>query len=94
MGALKTYRVQPRDREPLIQFMVNALKRRGCRLIHIPGPETAPFRLTFETTQGERIGVMAYAFLANNKVIKNRPPDEHRFQIKYGTPVKSLPYLI
>jgi hypothetical protein len=27
---------------------------------------------------------VAYAFLANNKEIKNRPKDEHRFQIKYG----------
>ncbi len=30
------------------------------------------------------MGIVAYAFLASNKQIKNRPPDEHRFQIKYG----------
>ena len=34
---------------------------------------------------GERMGIVAYAFLANTKLTRNRPSDEHRFQIKYGT---------
>ena len=46
--------------------------------------------MTFETPKGERIGVVAYAFLANNKVIKKRPKDEHRFQIKYGGDLSGL----
>ncbi len=33
---------------------------------------------------GERSGVVAYAFFANCRRTKNRPDDEHRFQIKYG----------
>ena len=78
------YGVKPSDREPLIRFMVEALESQGCRIIFVPAPDTAPFRITFETPQGERFGIVAYAFLANNKTIKNRPPDEHRFQIKYG----------
>jgi hypothetical protein len=64
--------------------MVQALESQGCRIIFRPNPDTAPFRLTFETPQGERLGIVAYAFLANNKTIRNRPKDEHRFQIKYG----------
>ena len=28
---------------------------------------------------------MVYAFLANSKITKNRPMDEHRFQVKYGS---------
>jgi hypothetical protein len=28
---------------------------------------------------------VAYAFLANSTLTRNRPPDEHRFQIKYGS---------
>jgi hypothetical protein len=79
-----TYGVSPSDREPLIRFMVRALEKQGCRVIFSPSPDTAPFRITFETPQGERMGIVAYAFLANNKEIKNRPIDEHRFQIKYG----------
>lgn len=85
-----SYHVKPSDREPLIQFMVNALAIQGCRVIHKPAPGTAPFRITFETPQGERLGIVAYAFLANNKETRNRPKDEHRFQIKYGSDFKSL----
>ena len=84
------YRVRPSDREPLIRFMVDALEKQGCRVIHTPPPNAAPFRITFETPQGERAGIVAYAFLANNKEIKNRPKDEHRFQIKYGSDFKNL----
>src|SRR5258706_2666411 len=84
------YRVKPTDREPLIRFMVDALEKQGCRVIYRPPPNIAPFRLTFETPQGERAGIVAYAFLANNKEIKNRPKDEHRFQIKYGSDFESL----
>jgi hypothetical protein len=64
--------------------MVDALEKHGCRLIFVPPSNVAPFRITFETPQGERMGVVAYAFLANNREIRNRPADEHRFQIKYG----------
>jgi hypothetical protein len=44
----------------------------------------APFVLTFETATGERMGIVAYAFLATRTPTKNRPPDERSFQIKYG----------
>ena len=33
---------------------------------------------------GNGSGCSAYPFTANHRVIKNRPPDEHRLQIKYG----------
>ena len=36
------------------------------------------------------MGVIAYAFLANSKLTRNRPPDEHRFQVKYGNDTKEL----
>lgn len=82
--APREYRVQARDREPLIAFIVDALEKAGCRIIHRPSPERAPFRFTFETPEGERLGIVAYAFLANSTLTKNRPADEHRFQVKYG----------
>jgi hypothetical protein len=85
-----TYGVSPSDREPLIRFMVHALEKQGCRIIFMPPPNRAPFRITFETPQGERMGIVAYSFLANNKEIKNRPKDEHRFQIKYGGDLSGL----
>lgn len=64
--------------------MLDALRAHGARIIFSSPPTEAPFRITFETAQGERVGVIAYAFLANNRQIRNRPLDEHRFQIKYG----------
>lgn len=79
------YNVLARDREPLVDFMIRALEKAGCRIIHRPPADRAPFRLTFETSWGERIGILVYAFLANSKITKNRPDDEHRFQVKYGS---------
>jgi hypothetical protein len=81
----RRYSVNPRDREPLIHFMLTALQSAGCRIIHHPPANEAPFRITFETQTGERMGILVYAFLANTVLTKNRPTDEHRFQLKYGT---------
>ncbi len=33
---------------------------------------------------------MAYAFFANSQPTRNRPPDEHRFQVKYSSKTKGL----
>ncbi|WP_139215696.1 hypothetical protein [Methylobacterium sp. UNC300MFChir4.1] len=81
---LRQYRVQPSDREPLVRFMVEGLRDAGCRIIFASPPDRAPFVITFETPAGERMGVVAYAFLATRTPTKNRPPDERSFQIKYG----------
>ncbi len=81
----RTYGVFVRDREPLIAFMIDALKAEGCRIIREPPPDEAPFRITFETPTGERVGIIAYAFLATFTPTKNRPADEHSFQVKYGS---------
>jgi len=79
------FRVKAADRAPLIEFMVQALRSSGCAIIYQSPPEFAPFRITFEAPNGERMGVVAYAFLANSTPTRNRPPDEHRFQVKYGS---------
>jgi hypothetical protein len=79
--------VSPKNREPLIETMEHALKSAGCSVIHRPEANEAPFRFTFETPYGERLGIVAYAFRANTRLTKNRPEDEHRFQMKYGSKV-------
>jgi len=81
----RMYSVSATDREPLVRFMVDALRGSGCRIIHAPAPTEAPFRITFETPSGERLGIVAYAYLATFTPTKNRPQDEHSFQIKYGS---------
>lgn len=80
----KIYGVSRRSREPLLQFIQEALASSGCRVIRMSSPEHAPFRISFETPTGERMGVIAYAFFANQKLTRNRPGDEYRFQLKYG----------
>jgi hypothetical protein len=81
----RLYSVSARDKAPLVGFIRDALESCGCRMLHVPEPNAAPFRFTFETREGERMGVIVYAFLANSAPTRNRPPDEHRFQVKYGT---------
>src|SRR5689334_8040653 len=84
---LRTYGVSRADREPLIEFMVSALEASGCRIISRPDPTRAPFVLTFESPERERMGIVAYAFLATRTLTKNRPIDERSFQVKYGPKV-------
>lgn len=94
------YSVSRRQKFPLVNFIRSALDEAGCRILHEPDPSRAPYRFTFETPAGERLGIIAYAFFANSQATKNRPPDEHRFQVKYSSDTKVLhplwqdPYLL
>ncbi len=79
------FRVSARGRAPLLAFIQDALESCGCTLLHASPGNEAPFRLTFEAPDGERMGILAYAFLANSRATRNRPANEHRFQLKYGS---------
>ncbi len=81
----RIYNASRRDRQPLLDFMLEALRGEGCRILQFSPASQAPLRISFETAQGERMGIVAYAFLANSRLTKNRPADEHRFQLKYGS---------
>lgn len=82
--AWKVYSVSAHDKEPLLRFICDALAARGCTIHYASSANRAPFHLVVELPGGERLSILAYAFLANSKPTKNRPDDEHRFQIKYG----------
>jgi len=86
----KSYSVRSSDKEPLLAFVLRALEMRDCRIVHASEPNRAPFYVVFDTPSGERQGVLVYAFFANANLIKNRPQDEHRFQIKYGGNLKGV----
>lgn len=85
---LPRYPVQARSRAPLVEFMLHGLRQADCRILRYSEPNTAPFQITFEAPDGERQGIVAYAFNANQRDTKNRPDDEHRFQLKYGSEQK------
>jgi hypothetical protein len=80
----KVYSVSAHDKAPLIHFIREAFEARGCTIHYVSTANRAPFHVVLGTPGGERLSVLAYAFLANSKPTKNRPADEHRFQIKYG----------
>ena len=82
--AWKVYSVSASDKEPLLTFIREALESRGCKIQHVGPASRAPFHIVFDLPGGERLSVLAYVFLANSKTTRNRPTDEHRFQIKYG----------
>jgi len=90
----RLYGVQRVDREPLVRFMVDALEGEGCRILYASEPTSAPFVISFETPSGERLGVVAYAFLATRTPTKNRPADERSFQVKYGQKLKKNTHAI
>lgn len=81
--------VSKRLKEPLLEFLVDGLKAAGCTVLYTSPASKAPFLITFETPLGERQGVLAYTFFANSRLTKNRPSDEHRFQVKYGSDTRA-----
>ncbi|MDP3070667.1 MAG: hypothetical protein Q8N18_10275 [Opitutaceae bacterium] len=90
---LRVYSVSRARKEPLVRFIREALENAGCRILHEPDPSVAPYRFTFETPEGERLGIIVYAFFANSQPTRNRPDDEHRFQVKYSSKTGSLHHL-
>jgi len=80
----RLYTVSRASKKPLLDFITASLSASGCQILKTSDPSYAPFRITFEDSTGQRHGIIAYAFFANSKQTKNRPLDEHRFQIKYG----------
>jgi Methylase-associated X1 len=65
-------------------FVQHAVERAGGRILAASAPNQAPLLLGIEDDRGERVALCAYVFLANRREIRNRPPDEHRLQIRYG----------
>ena len=65
--------------------MLEALRSEGCKILHEPSARIAPFRITFETPAGERMGILAYAFTVRSRTPVDRRDDEYEFQIDYGS---------
>ncbi|WP_313898752.1 hypothetical protein [Methylobacterium sp. J-067] len=85
IGGFREYGVSAAARQPLIDFMLTALEGAGCTILFKSDASKAPFVITFETSAGERMGVVAYAFRAKRTPTRNRPVDERSFQLKYGS---------
>jgi hypothetical protein len=81
----RVYSVSDSKKRPLLDFIVDALISCGCSIVYRPPSNIAPYRIVFDTKDGSRMGIIAYAFFANSKVTRHRPDDEYRFQVKYGS---------
>ncbi|SNS03274.1 hypothetical protein SAMN04488503_2455 [Humidesulfovibrio mexicanus] len=90
IGGYRRWGVSRSDKEPLLRFILAGLEDAGCRVLYHSDPGEAPFLVSFETPSGERQSILCYAFLANSKLTKNRPDDEHRFQVKLGSDPKAI----
>ncbi|MGH9384339.1 MAG: hypothetical protein ACRD2N_08660, partial [Vicinamibacterales bacterium] len=80
---MERYRVVRRG--AIVERIQDALKRSGANVLQSADPRTAPFEFVIRTPTGETLDLVCYAFTANEYRQGGRPPDEHRFQIKYGS---------
>lgn len=68
-----------------VKAIIAAVERSGGKVIVPPDPTVAPYELTVRTLHGDMVELVCYAFTANKYTQGERPSDEHRFQVKYGS---------
>ncbi len=79
----EVYRVQ--NRADLHDFLLNAVEASGGRVLYASEPNRAPVYLGVQLPSDERIGLLVYPFRITNRRTKNRPEDEVRGQLRYGS---------
>lgn len=62
-----------------------AIEASGAKIVSAASPSVAPFEFKVRSAAGESIDLVCYAFTANKYGQEERPADEHRFQVKYGS---------
>jgi hypothetical protein len=65
-------------------FLLNAIECSGGHCVAESGASQAPIFFSVEERDAGLDGLLVYPFSAGHQVIRNRPTDEHRLQIKYG----------
>lgn len=79
----EVYRVQ--GRADLHEFLINAVNASGGRVLYASDPSRAPVYLGVQLDSDERVGMLIYPFRITRNAIKNRPADELRGQLRYGS---------
>lgn len=75
---------QTSGRADIHEFLLDAVSRSGGRVLFASPPTRAPIFLGVQGSRDERLGILVYPFRATHRLIRNRPADEHRLQIRYG----------
>jgi hypothetical protein len=71
-------------RTDLYTYLLAAVIRSGGRVLYSSSAVRAPVYLGLQTSADYRVGVLVYPFRATHRLIRNRPVDEHRLQLRYG----------
>lgn len=79
----EVYRVQ--GRSDLHDFLIQAVSASGGRVLYASDPGYAPVYLGVQLDSDERIGLLVYPFRITRNTIRNRPGDEVRGQLRYGS---------
>ncbi|MFB9320673.1 hypothetical protein [Cryptosporangium minutisporangium] len=72
-------------RADLHQFLIDAVEASGGRVLYASDPRRAPVYLGVQLDSDERIGMLVYPFRMTRNQIPNRPDDEVRGQLRYGS---------
>lgn len=79
----RVYRVA--GRADLHSFLVDAVGACGGTVLYASDPQRVPVYLGVEVPAGHRLGLMIYPFRMTKVDIRNRPSDEVRGQLRYGS---------
>lgn len=79
------------DRALVVDFLASAVEASGGRVVYnsFADDRVAPIYMGAEDGAGRRYGMLMYPFTATKRATRNRPPDEHRAQIRFGDPVRA-----
>lgn len=79
----EVYRVQ--GRADLHEFLLRSVEASEGRVLYASDPSRAPIYLGVQLTSDERIGMLIYPFRVTRNTIRNRPTNEVRGQLRYGS---------
>lgn len=72
-------------RQDLHAFLIASVEASGGRVLYASDPRRAPVYLGVQGSRDERLGLLVYPFRMGRTVTTNRPPDESKGQIRYGS---------
>lgn len=72
-------------RQDLHAFLRTAVEASGGRVLYASDPRRAPVYLGVQGASDERLGLLVYPFRMSRIQTRNRPTDESKGQIRYGS---------
>lgn len=80
----RVYHVSP-NREDIHAFLVEAVRLSGGVLLYVSDASRVPVYMGIQDPAGQRLGLVIYPFRMTRKETRNRPADEVRGQLRYGS---------